>query len=194
MPAVQPCCQQVSAVQRCKVLPARTRSSGGPDGRPRAEPGQNCLGELRIVPSQRGCLRSPVYRVRGKHVRSSYTSTAQAARHANSGVPEHSAGGGGRILPGSRETPGVRHGDPPIPMGIRQSPWGLAESPFGGIGESAHANLEGFRTPKSTYFSKSYISTSKRAHGRRLIPLYSSAHDLSSRIMRHDLASETLKL
>jgi hypothetical protein len=24
MPAVQPCCQQVSAVQRCKVLPART--------------------------------------------------------------------------------------------------------------------------------------------------------------------------
>jgi hypothetical protein len=25
MPAVQPCCQQVSAVQRCKVLPARTR-------------------------------------------------------------------------------------------------------------------------------------------------------------------------
>jgi hypothetical protein len=28
MPAVQPCCQQVSAVQRCKVLPART--SGRP--------------------------------------------------------------------------------------------------------------------------------------------------------------------
>jgi hypothetical protein len=26
MPAVQPCCQQVSAVQRCKVLPARTSS------------------------------------------------------------------------------------------------------------------------------------------------------------------------
>jgi hypothetical protein len=25
MPAVQPCCQQVSAVQRCKVLPARTK-------------------------------------------------------------------------------------------------------------------------------------------------------------------------
>jgi hypothetical protein len=28
MPAVQPCCQQVSAVQRCKVLPARTKWSG----------------------------------------------------------------------------------------------------------------------------------------------------------------------
>jgi hypothetical protein len=27
MPAVQPCCQQVSAVQRCKVLPARTHST-----------------------------------------------------------------------------------------------------------------------------------------------------------------------
>jgi hypothetical protein len=25
MPAVQPCCQQLSAVQRCKVLPARTK-------------------------------------------------------------------------------------------------------------------------------------------------------------------------
>jgi hypothetical protein len=29
MPAVQPCCQQVSAVQRCKVLPARTRYTVG---------------------------------------------------------------------------------------------------------------------------------------------------------------------
>jgi hypothetical protein len=30
MPAVQPCCQQVSAVQRCKVLPARTLCNSGP--------------------------------------------------------------------------------------------------------------------------------------------------------------------
>jgi hypothetical protein len=86
-------------------------------------------------------------------------------------------------------------------MGIHPSPWGSA-NPRGdwpNLHSGRLANRPSriwrvFELQKSTYFSKRYISTFKQAHGRRLIPLYSSAHDLSSHIMHHDLASETLKL
>jgi hypothetical protein len=55
MPAVQPCCQQVSAVQRRKVLPARTAPSAATSGGKSAEESYRALwGGDEFEASERG--------------------------------------------------------------------------------------------------------------------------------------------
>jgi hypothetical protein len=60
MPAVQPCCQQVSAVQRCKVLPARTvRCAADLQNRKvRAEPARVRIRTEAAGPSREGAPRA----------------------------------------------------------------------------------------------------------------------------------------